>query len=312
MNYIVFDMEWNQPFDKKHIRFRNGVRLTGEIIQIGAVRLDEKGKIKDTFDVRIHPQKYTVLSHMVKKVTGFTQRELRQGIGLNEAIDKFKSWCGRDFILFTWGPNDLPMLKDNLKFFSLDYSWLPPCYNAQCIFNQETGNKGRQFSIDFALEFLKIESKIDRHDALNDAWYTAKIMEKLDIKKGIELYDERTLYISNISRTGKDGSSATFDGYASMPEVIMDKHMIKTRCSRCKKMLSMGKLVQNGESSYVSVSKCDECGDYLVKFQIELAEDNKYCVKKTVHRVQEEDKNEVFVKIKKWSRARQSLLKKNK
>ena len=47
MNYIVIDMEWNQPFSKEHIKIRNGVRLVGEIIQLGAVKMDENKNITD-------------------------------------------------------------------------------------------------------------------------------------------------------------------------------------------------------------------------------------------------------------------------
>jgi len=43
MNYIVLDMEWNQPYSKakKHPR---GVELRGDIIQIGAVKLNRRLK----------------------------------------------------------------------------------------------------------------------------------------------------------------------------------------------------------------------------------------------------------------------------
>ena len=51
MNYIVFDLEWNQPYSND-ISFmkRTKMPLTGEIIQIGAVKLNEKMDIID-YDV---------------------------------------------------------------------------------------------------------------------------------------------------------------------------------------------------------------------------------------------------------------------
>ena len=46
MNYIVFDLEWNQnPDGRKH----PDSRLPFEIIEIGAVKLNEKREIIDTF-----------------------------------------------------------------------------------------------------------------------------------------------------------------------------------------------------------------------------------------------------------------------
>ena len=48
MNYIVFDLEWNQPLyagmQKKH-----PVYLEGEIIEIGAVKFDEHDEMLDSF-----------------------------------------------------------------------------------------------------------------------------------------------------------------------------------------------------------------------------------------------------------------------
>ena len=59
MNYIVFDLEWNQPYSND-ISFmkRTKMPLTGEIIQIGAVKLNEKMDIVDHFTMFI-----TNLSH---------------------------------------------------------------------------------------------------------------------------------------------------------------------------------------------------------------------------------------------------------
>ena len=56
MNYIVLDMEWNQPWpgspsSKKVLP----VSIRGEIIQIGAVRLTPEGAPADEFQVMITP-----------------------------------------------------------------------------------------------------------------------------------------------------------------------------------------------------------------------------------------------------------------
>ena len=55
MNYIVFDLEWNQnPSGKKT---RND-RLPFEIIEIGAVKVNSKKEITDHFHRLIKPQVY--------------------------------------------------------------------------------------------------------------------------------------------------------------------------------------------------------------------------------------------------------------
>ena len=42
MNYVVLDMEWNQPYPGEKLVYRNNLCLSSEIIQIGAVKLSEK------------------------------------------------------------------------------------------------------------------------------------------------------------------------------------------------------------------------------------------------------------------------------
>ena len=50
MQYIVLDMEWNQPWPGSYAAQKVlPVQIHGEIIQIGAVRLLETGKIADEF-----------------------------------------------------------------------------------------------------------------------------------------------------------------------------------------------------------------------------------------------------------------------
>ena len=71
MNYIVLDMEWNQPWPgspsaKKVLP----VAIRGEIIQIGAVRLSEAQEVQDEFQVLIRPKYYRRLNRRVSKLTG--------------------------------------------------------------------------------------------------------------------------------------------------------------------------------------------------------------------------------------------------
>ena len=66
MNYIVMDMEWNQPWpgspsSKKVLP----VQIRGEIIQIGAVRITEAGEVADEFQVLIRPKFYRHLNRRV-------------------------------------------------------------------------------------------------------------------------------------------------------------------------------------------------------------------------------------------------------
>ena len=59
MNYIVFDLEWNQPADIKSTEKR---KLQFEIIEIGAVKLDENKNIISSFNELVCPKVYKTLN----------------------------------------------------------------------------------------------------------------------------------------------------------------------------------------------------------------------------------------------------------
>ena len=63
MFYVIFDLEWNNAYD---YRFGKGMN---EIIEIGAVKLDEKLNIADTFKQLVKPKLSRKLSSRFKNLT---------------------------------------------------------------------------------------------------------------------------------------------------------------------------------------------------------------------------------------------------
>ena len=112
MDYIVLDMEWNQPWpgspsSKKVLP----VHIRGEIIQIGAVRLSDQ-QVMDEFQVMIRPKYYRRLNRRVSKLTGIKDNQLRdQGVSFPEAMKAFRQWCGEDVVFLTWGFDDIGILR---------------------------------------------------------------------------------------------------------------------------------------------------------------------------------------------------------
>ena len=86
MNYIILDMEWNQPAPWKKIKYENEICLYNEIIQIGAVKLNESCDIIDTYTVNIKPQIYKEINKNVHKLTGIDEVQLEDACSFNEAI----------------------------------------------------------------------------------------------------------------------------------------------------------------------------------------------------------------------------------
>ena len=65
MNYIVFDLEWNQcPYGKG----QENERIPFEIIEIGAVKLNSERQIIDQYQVLIQPRVYKKLHHRTREI----------------------------------------------------------------------------------------------------------------------------------------------------------------------------------------------------------------------------------------------------
>ena len=113
MNYIVLDLEWNQPYDMKSM-VKKPVMLHGKIIQIGAVKLDESYHILDTFKIMVSPKCYPKMHRKVAKLTGIKTEDLQYGFQFPVAFKHFSKWCGNDFAFLTWGTDDIKILRENM------------------------------------------------------------------------------------------------------------------------------------------------------------------------------------------------------
>ena len=107
MNYIVLDLEWNQSPKGKDGELS---QIPFEIIEIGAIKLDESGNIIDSFNKLIKPVVYKELHHIIKDITGFTMKELNKGESFPTVAQAFINWCGDEYKFCTWGSLDITEL----------------------------------------------------------------------------------------------------------------------------------------------------------------------------------------------------------
>ena len=72
MNYVVVDLEWNQAMSSKSSVFNKlPIHLSGEIIEIGAVKLKEDMTPGEEFTIDVKPVYFRRMHYKVKKITGF-------------------------------------------------------------------------------------------------------------------------------------------------------------------------------------------------------------------------------------------------
>lgn len=181
MNYIVIDLEFNQPF-----HFKTGFQTTlnpdcpFEIIQIGAVKLNEQFHIIDKFDSFIKPVIYPRIHPYVEKITNLSYEQLKYGVSFSKAYADFVKFIGKDnTILCTWGNDDIKSLFKNILFYDLDTTQICNSFiNVQKFASMYLKyEEGKSIGLKNAVIELNLEMESPFHNALNDAIYTAKIFK---------------------------------------------------------------------------------------------------------------------------------------
>lgn len=179
MVYIVLDLEFNQSFP-----FKTGKKVEPnpecpfEIIQIGAVKLNEAFEQIDTFDIMIRPQLYPRLHPFVEKITGIKQEQLKDKPSFPEAYQAFLKFIGKaSAILCTWGGDDIKSLFRNIYYHNLDADRLTDQFLniqpfASAYLNHEAG---KAIGLKNAVVELGLPEGDSYHNALHDAVYTANI-----------------------------------------------------------------------------------------------------------------------------------------
>ena len=273
MNYIVLDMEWNQPWPgSPSARKVLPVQIRGEIIQIGAVRVTEDQTVADEFQVMVRPKSYRSLNRRVSKLTGIKESRLKaEGIPFPEAMEQFKDWCGEDPVFLTWGFDDIAILRENLQLFELDTQWLGQWYNAQMMFNAQTDGSTAQKALKTAMEIFSIEATRPAHDALGDAYHTALICARLDLKRGMEEYEQALRSHDN----GFHGAELpgcicrkVFYDLADKKAALAAMSGPENICPNCgRQMLSSRWFAQPGHR-YMDLATCPEHGKFLIRIRM--------------------------------------------
>ena len=273
MDYIVLDMEWNQPWPgspsaKKVLP----VRIRGEIIQLGAVRVTEDQTVADEFQVLVRPKYYRRLNSRVSKLTGIKESRLKEeGIGFAEAMEQFRAWCGGEVVFLTWGFDDITILRENLRLYGIDEEWTERWYNAQMIFNAQTDGTSSQKSLKTAMEIFDIEATRPAHDALGDAYHTALICARLDLKKGTREYGQALKEHEN----GFHGaempgciSRRVFYDYADKRAALSAMAGTENQCPVCgRQMLGSRWFAQPGHR-YMDLATCADHGKFLIRVRL--------------------------------------------
>lgn len=294
MNIIVLDLEWNQnSFGKKE---RNSDKPVFEIIEIGAVKLNENYEIIDKFSQLIKPQIYHTMHRITADLIHLQMNELKKGKDFSVVMKEFMEWCGENYIFATWGPLDLLELQRNNEYYKLEPLSDGPIkyYDVQKLFSLGVMKDKTRKTLEFAIDYYQIEKDVPFHRAFSDAYYTAKVFQKIYNPDILQFVSFDTFHIP---KDKKEEIKIAFPGYfkyisrgfESKSEVMKDREVASTKCYLCHKNLKkkMRWYSSNGKN-YYSIAYCDIHGYVKYKCRVKKSETGKYYAIKTSKFITEE------------------------
>lgn len=274
MNLIVFDLEWNIGYQPRTFRY-HGAELTlrGEIIQIGAVRINQNGDVLDTFEITMRPRIFRKLQHRIAQVTGLSQGDIDAGVPVREGLAKFRAWAGEDAVFAEWGLDDVPVLKQNLFICNMDENWPARWFDLQQVFlRYYPRQQGEGLTLESVVDRLGIPKDEPFHNALDDALYTVKICRKLPLAQGLAAYPDVETELKNALMTDPDAvyhDVQTFFGRMNHDDYKNDPALCSVNCPTCGAPLQIGEVwLKRGNTGYYTQALCPVHGAWFLRFKL--------------------------------------------
>ena len=180
--YVVLDLEMCRvPRGAK----RENFQAPRELIQIGAVLLDEEYTIVDPFMTFVKPQ-YGWIDDYIKQLTGIQPSELVNAPSTEHALKMFVDWMPQDAVLVTWSDSDVYQIDDEMYFKGIEMpkliDYLDNYIDCQQIFSEKM-NADKIYKLSEALALTGTDCTKGEHDALEDAQNTAALFTRLQCEE---------------------------------------------------------------------------------------------------------------------------------
>jgi len=281
MNYIILDLEWNQSASGKVNSLPD---MPFEIIEIGAVKLDEKLRYKGEWRRVIKPKVYKKLQSAVRKVIHLTETDLERGDDFEDAIVEFLDWCGEEYTFAIWGSMDLTELQRNMKHYNVANPFPKPFIylDVQKLYSHMFLDGKNKVNLKSAIQELKIRETEEYHSALSDAHYTAKVLQKIDLKKVGRYTSIDTYLIPNTRREEIYQNYGEYEKYISRgfdtrERAAEDRIVRSCNCITCgKQMRRKIKWFATNSKVYYGLFECPEHGLIKGRFRTKQADNGQY------------------------------------
>lgn len=175
--YAVVDLEMcGVPKNR-----RNGYAFNQEIIEIGAVKLDDSFGIADEFKTFVAPQ-YGFIDSYIQGLTGISNEDTAAAPVMEAALEMFLEWLGEDTVMVAWSTNDAYQLRTEAQLKGIESQTLDAVLEAsvdsQMMFSEKM-NTEKVYKLSEALAIAGITYDEGAHEALVDARNTAMLFGKM-------------------------------------------------------------------------------------------------------------------------------------
>lgn len=218
MNHIVIDLEMN----KIEKQFHGDLKLSSELIEIGAVRLDDGFQQVDTYQTYVLPD-YGMMDEHIIQLTGITDEMLTGAPKFAEAMDDFAKWIGtKPAQFYSWSLSDIRQFQNESKFkgykgeilLTMEHNW----NDFQEEFSRLLGIE-KKVRLKQAVASADYEFTGDPHTALADAVNTAEILRLSKDKEKFERVMKPVLDLFRIDHQDNTLLRMCPDFFASLPDL---------------------------------------------------------------------------------------------
>lgn len=175
MKYVVVDLEMN-PVSRDFREVRR--RMNEEVIEFGAVRLDENFEQEAEFQCYVEPAYGPIRKH-ITSLTGITQAMVAGKDRYETCFQNFVDWIGdEETKIYSWSMSDIKQLKKECRYKlpEFDVSWLDARWvDLQQEFDDKLGLHN-SLALKHALGAMDHQFEGTQHTALADAINTSAIL----------------------------------------------------------------------------------------------------------------------------------------
>lgn len=175
MKHVVVDLEMN-PVSREFREVRR--KLNEEVIEIGAVRLDENFQQEAEFQCYVKPEYGPIKKH-ITSLTGITQAVVADKKTYAACFQDFVDWVGEEETkIYSWSMSDIKQLRSECRYKlpDFDIEWLNARWvDLQQEFDDRLGLHN-SLALKHALGAMDHKFEGTQHTALADAINTSAIL----------------------------------------------------------------------------------------------------------------------------------------